>query len=42
MVNGFNAELRLMMMVLYDRGMRTSPIVNLEVRMIREDGGSLH
>jgi integrase len=37
MIKGFNSELRLIMMILYDTGMRISPIINLKVRKVRED-----
>jgi integrase len=37
MIEGFNAELRLIMMILYDTDMRISPIINLKVRKVRED-----
>jgi integrase/recombinase XerD len=37
MIEGFSGELRLIMMVLYDTGMRISPVINLKVRKVRED-----
>lgn len=37
MIEGFGGDLRLIMMVLYDTGMRISPIINLKARKVRED-----
>ncbi len=37
MIEHFNDELKLIMMILYDTGMRISPIINLKIKMIKKD-----
>jgi integrase len=42
MIEGSSSDLRLIMMILYDTGMRISPIINLKVRKIREDNEGVY